>query len=155
MADREMFYDPNIDLIFRNYFEHKDRFLGVGNYTEEGFEQMRLAVPRALDTFKEALTVPGLRIVFGTDAVAGSHGRNSGELVYRAKTGGQTPMDVVVSATSLAAESLGLGDVIGSVAPGMVADLIAVEGDPSQDIDALPRVVFVMKDGKVYRQPPR
>ena len=154
MAEHQMFFDPNLDLVFRNYFENKDRFLGVGNYTEEGFTQMRQAVPAALNAFEEALTVPGLRVVFGTDAVAGAHGRNYEELVYRVREGGQNPMDALVSATSLAAESLNLGDSIGSLTPGMQADIIAVAGDPLQDLGALGRVVFVMKDGKVYKSVP-
>ena len=154
MAEHGLYFDPNLDLIFRNYFENKDRFLGVGNYTEEGFAQMRQAIPSVLNAFKEALTVPGLRVVFGTDAVAGAHGRNYEELVYRVREGGQNPMDALVSATSLAAESLKLGDSIGSLAAGMQADIIAVAGDPLEDIGALGRVVFVMKDGKVYKSVP-
>ena len=60
-------------------------------------------------------------------------------------------MAAIVSATSLAAESVGLQGSIGRVAPGLEADLIAVEGDPSRDITALRRVAFVMKGGKVYK----
>ena len=148
LADNGTFYDPNIDLIFRNYFENQDRYVGIGSYTAEGFEQMRLAVPRALAAFREALTVPGLQTVFGTDAVAGAHGRNHQELLYRVREGGQPPMDAIVSATSLAARSLGLGEEIGTVAPGMVADLIAVEGDPAVEIEALSRVRWVMRAGQ-------
>ena len=85
------------------------------------------------------------------DAVAGAHGRNVEELVCRVKDAGQAPMDAIVSATGLAAEALRLGDQIGTIAPGMQADLIAVEGDPSTDITALRRVMFVMKGGKVYK----
>ncbi len=147
MAANGTYYDPNIDLIFRNYFENEQRYLGVGSYTEEGFAQMRAAVPRALAAFAEAVAVPGLRIVFGTDAVAGAHGRNAQELMYRVREGGQSPMDAVVSATSLAAQSLGMDDEIGRVAPGMVADLIAVDGDPSVDIGTLGRVRWVMSRG--------
>ena len=109
------------------------------------------AVPLALQVFKEALTVPGLKIVFGTDAVAGAHGRNYQELVYRIEKGGQDPMAAVVSATSLAAEELGLDDRIGSVAPGMEADLIALDGNPLDDPEALGRVLFVMKGGQGYK----
>jgi imidazolonepropionase-like amidohydrolase len=58
-------------------------------------------------------------------------------------------MDAITSATSLAAESLGLGDRIGTIAAGYEADLIAVDGDPLRDINALSHVSFVMKDGKV------
>ena len=153
MAQRKTYFDPNLDLVFRNYFENKARFLGVGNYTEEGFAYMERAVPSALNVFKQALEIPGLPIVFGTDAVAGSHGRNYEELVYRVQKGGQSPSEAVVSATSRAAQSLGLTDV-GTVAAGMTADLIAVEGDPSRDITVLGRVRFVMKGGKVYKNDP-
>lgn len=151
LAERGTYFDPNIDLVFRNYFENKEKFLGVGNYTEEGFAQMKKAVPRALEVFKQALATPGLKVVFGTDAVAGSHGRNFEELIYRVEQGGQDPMAAIVSATSLAAESLRIGDKVGAVAPGLEADLIAVEGDPLKDIRALKRVVWVMKGGRVVR----
>lgn len=154
MAERGTFFDPNIDLVFRNYLENKDRYLGVGNYTEEGFEQMRQALPKALAVFKEALTLPSLQVVFGTDAVAGSHGRNWEELAYRVREGGQQPMAAIVSATSLAALSLGLADSIGAIAPGMQADLIAVAGNPLEDISALGQVVFVMKGGNIYKNLP-
>ena len=89
--------------------------------------------------------------MFGTDAVAGAHGRNAEEFVYRVRDGGQKPMDVIVSATSLAAESLGLGDRIGTLAPGFEADLVATDGNPLDDITAVRRVVFVMKGGKVMK----
>jgi imidazolonepropionase-like amidohydrolase len=63
----------------------------------------------------------------------------------------EKPMDAIVSATSLSAESLGLGDKIGTIAPGFEADLVAVDGDPLKDITGVRRVVFVMKAGKIYR----
>ncbi len=154
MAERGTFYDPNTDLIFRNYFENKEKFLGIGNYTEEGFAQMERAAPLALAAFKTALELPELKIVFGTDAVAGAHGRNAQELAYRVRTGGQTAGDAIVSATSLAAESLGLEDEIGAIAPGVAADIIALDGDPLEEIGALGRVVFVMKGGTVYKFEP-
>lgn len=155
VADHGTYFDPNLDLVFRNYFENKEHFLGIGNYTEEGFAQMRKAVPLALAMFKQALKTPGLKIVFGTDALAGSHGRNFEELIYHVKTGGQDPMAAIVSATSLAAESLRLQDRVGTVAPGYEADLIAVDGDPLQDMDALRHVVFVMKGGQVVKNEAR
>jgi imidazolonepropionase-like amidohydrolase len=61
-------------------------------------------------------------------------------------------MDAIVSATSLAAESLGLGDEIGTLAPGLQADIVAVEGNPLDDIATLRRVSFVMKAGKIYKR---
>jgi imidazolonepropionase-like amidohydrolase len=154
MADAGMFYDPNVHLVFQNYFDHKDRFLGQGNYTEEGFAQMRKAKDAMVPVFKKALATPGLKVVFGTDAVAGGHGRNWEELIFRVQQGGQEPREAIVSATSLAAASLGLESSVGAVAPGMEADLIAVDGDPIQDITALRRVAFVMRGGKVYKAPP-
>jgi imidazolonepropionase-like amidohydrolase len=151
MAERGTWFDPNIDLVFRNYFENREHFVGVGNFTDAGFEQMRRALPQALAVFKTALKTPGLKIVFGTDAVAGAHGRNFEELIYRVEKGGQDPMAAIVSATSLAAQSLGLQTKTGAVAAGLDADLIAVEGDPSKDINALRHVVWVMKGGKVFK----
>jgi imidazolonepropionase-like amidohydrolase len=113
---------------------------------------MEKAVPRVLDVFKKGLATKGLKIVFGTDAVAGAHGRNFQELMYRVRTGGQDPMAAITSATSLAAESLGLGDRIGSLASRYDADLIAVEGDPLRDIGALEHVVCVMMGGVVVKR---
>ncbi len=151
MAAHGTYFDPNIDLVFRNYFENKAHFLGIGNYTEEGFAQMEKAVPKAVHVFELGLKTKGLKMVFGTDAVAGAHGRNFQELIYRVKRG-LTPSDAIISATSLAAQSLGLGDRIGSIAPGYEADLIAVDGDPLRDIEALERVSFVMKGGVIYKE---
>jgi imidazolonepropionase-like amidohydrolase len=64
-----------------------------------------------------------VKIVFGTDAVAGAHGRNAEEFVYRVREAGEKPMDTIVSATSLSAESLALGDRLGAIAVGFAADL--------------------------------
>jgi len=148
MAEQGTFYDPNIHLIFQNYFDNEDLYIGIGGYTAEGFEQMRAAVPRALDAFRTALTVPGLKIVFGTDAVAGAHGRNVEELVYRVREGGQSASDAIVSATSGAAESLDMANEIGTIRVGWAADIIAVEGEPDVDIEALQRVRWVMVGGQ-------
>jgi len=82
--------------------------------------------------------------------VAGAHGRNAEEFIDRVQAG-QAPLDAMVSAQSRAAESLGLQKEIGSIAPGLQADIIALDGDPLKDITAVRRVVFVMKDGRVYR----
>lgn len=154
LAERRLYYDPHTHLIFENYFANRDRYLGIGNYTEEGFRQMREAVPTALGAFREALDVEGLDIVFGTDAVAGAHGLNWTELVYRVREGGQDPMEAIVSATSLAAASLELEETVGALAPGFEADVIAVAGDPTADIGALEHVVLVMRSGVVYRHRP-
>jgi imidazolonepropionase-like amidohydrolase len=82
--------------------------------------------------------------------VAGAHGRNAEEFIYRVHAG-QDALDAMVAANSRAAESLNLQTEIGSIAPGMSADIIALDGDPRKDITAVRRVVFVMKGGKVYK----
>jgi imidazolonepropionase-like amidohydrolase len=151
IADAGVYLDPNTYLVFQNYFDNQDRYLGIGNYTAEGFRQMREAVPSVLEVFRTGLRVSGLKMVFGTDAVAGAHGRNAEELVYRVRTGGQDPGEAILSATSLAAESLGLEREVGKIQAGLAADLIAVEGDPLEDITALERVRFVMRAGRSIR----
>jgi imidazolonepropionase-like amidohydrolase len=83
--------------------------------------------------------------------VAGAQGQNAQDMLCRVQSVGQNAMDVITSATSVTARAIGLQDSIGTIAPGMEADLIAVDGDPLTDITALQRVVFVMKGGKVYK----
>ena len=97
------------------------------------------------------LASTSVKVVLGTDAVAGAHGRNAEEFIYRVQKGGQPAMEAIMSGTSVAAESLGMGTQIGSLAAGMQADLVAVDGDPLRDITAVRRVVFVMKGGKVWK----
>jgi imidazolonepropionase-like amidohydrolase len=151
LADAGVYFDPNIGLVTQNYLENKARFLGIGNYTEEGFASMEKALGLRGPMFTTAIKTPGLKIVMGTDAVAGAHGQNAREPIERVKTG-QTPMDAIVGMTSLAAESMGLQKELGAIAAGLNADLVAIEGDPLQDITALQRVRFVMRNGKVYRR---
>jgi imidazolonepropionase-like amidohydrolase len=151
LADAGVYFDPNIGLVTQNYLENKQRFLGIGNYTEEGFASMEKALGLKDAMFSAALKTPNLKMVMGTDAVAGAHGQNVREPIERVKSG-QRPMDAIVGMTSLAAESMGLGKEIGSLAAGFNADLVAVDGDPAKDITALQRVRFVMWNGKVYRR---
>lgn len=151
MAEKGVYFDPNVGLVLQNYLRNKSRFLGIGNYTEEGFAQMEKAIALNNAMIRKAVGTPGLKLVLGTDAVAGAHGRNADELIARVREGGQRPMDAIVSATSLAAKSLNLETTIGTLMPGFEADLIAVDGDPTRDITALTRVAFVMKGGKVYK----
>jgi imidazolonepropionase-like amidohydrolase len=153
MAEHGVYFDPNIGLVLQNYIENKQRFLGIGNYNEEGFAFMEKAVPTNYPMFKRALAAK-VRMPMGTDAVAGGHGQNAREIITRVKDGGQSPMEAIIAATSLAAESMRLEAQIGALAPGLHADLVAVAGDPLQDITALRRVVFVMKGGTVYKNAP-
>jgi imidazolonepropionase-like amidohydrolase len=151
MAERGVYFDPHVGVLVQNYLRNKSRFLGVAGYSEDTFVFMEQALRVNADMIKKAVRTPGLKLVMGSDAVAGAHGRNADELVARVKQGGQEPMDAIVSATSLAAESLGLGATTGRIARGYDADVIAVDGDPARDITALTRVVFVMRGGKVYK----
>ena len=149
MADKGTYFDPNVGLVLQNYLENKGKFLGIGNYTEEGFAAMEKGIPVVIDMFKRALKTPGLKIVYGTDAVAGAHGRNIEEAIVRVQQGGQRPMDAIVSLTSRSAESMRMQDSIGAIAPGLQADLVAVDGDPTKDITALRNVKFVTVGGRI------
>jgi len=151
MAEHGVFFDPQICLVFRNYLDNRAKYDGIGNYNEAGFAAMEKAIPIATAGFTRAIHTPGLKVIFGTDAVAGAHGRNAEELVCRVQAGKQSPLDAITSATSLGAAALRMGDQIGSIAPGLQADLVAVKGDPTKDITAMRNVMFVMKGGKVYK----
>jgi imidazolonepropionase-like amidohydrolase len=152
MAERGVYFDPHIGVLVQNYLRNRLKFLGVGDYTEATFASMEQAERINAVLIRRAVATPGLKLVMGSDAVAGAHGRNADELVERVRQGRQAPMAAIVSATSLAAESLNLGTKIGRLAPGYQADIIAVDGDPTVDITALTRVTFVMKEGKVYKR---
>jgi imidazolonepropionase-like amidohydrolase len=155
LAQRGTWFDPQCRLVFTNYLDNRARYEGIGNYNAAGFASMEQALPMAANVVRLAARTKGLKLAFGTDAVAGAHGRNADDLVCRVQIAGQPAVDAITAATSANAEALGLGSRIGAIAPGMQADLIAVDGDPTKDITALRRVVFVMKGGKVYRSPPR
>jgi imidazolonepropionase-like amidohydrolase len=151
MAEKGTYYDPNVGLVLQNYITNKEKYLGIGNYNEEGFASMVKGEAIVLETFKRALKIPNLQIIYGTDAVAGAHGHNGEEFIARVQQGGQDPMAALISATSLSARSLRLDKEIGSIAPGMQADIIAMDGNPLDDATAVRRVVFVMKDGTIFR----
>jgi len=109
-----------------------------------------LAGPRMLDMARRARE-GGVRVAFGTDTGVSAHGDNAGEFALMVKAG-FTPIDAIRAATVGAAEHFGLSALIGSLAPGKAADLIAVKGDPLTDVTELTRVGFVMKGGEVYRE---
>ena len=155
MAQRGTYLDPQAGLVIENYLLNKEKFLGTPGYTEEGFAAMEKVLSLNHELVRRATKIPGLKIVFGTDALAGSHGRNAEELIDRVRDAGVDPMSALVSANSLGAEALGMSDQIGSIAPGLQADIIAIDGDPLNDITAVRRVVFVMKDGIVYKNAAR
>jgi imidazolonepropionase-like amidohydrolase len=151
MAEKGVYLDPQAGLVIENYLLNKEKYLNTPGYTEEGFAAMQKVLSLNHELVQRASKIRGLKIVFGTDAVAGAHGRNAEELIDRVRDGGVDPMTAMVSANSLAAEALGLGDQIGSIAPGLQADIIALAGDPLKDITAVRRVAFAMKGGVVYK----
>ncbi len=151
MAQKNVYFDPQCSLVFHNYLDNRAKYDGIGNYNAEGFAAMERAIPLAAKDIRMAIATKGLKVLYGTDAVAGAHGRNAEDMICRVNDAGESPMHVIVSATSLNAEALRLGDKIGAIAPGMEADIIATDGDPTADITAVRRVSFVMKGGKVFR----
>jgi imidazolonepropionase-like amidohydrolase len=155
MAAKGTYLDPQAGLVIENYLQHRDQYIGTPGYTAEGFAAMEKILPMEHEFMQHAVRTPGLKIVFGTDAVAGSHGRNAEEFIDRVRDGGVEPMAAMVSANSLGAEAMGLADQIGSIALGLQADIIALDGDPLKNITAVRRVIFVMKGGLVYKNAAR
>lgn len=114
-------------------------------------------VPKALEigpmiqqTFRKAFK-RGVRIAFGTDAGVFPHGQNAKEFGYMVEAG-MPAIDAILSATTINAGILGMSDKLGTVQRGNFADIIAVDGNPLEDIHVLEQVSFVMKDGVVYKQ---
>ncbi|MCZ6617276.1 MAG: amidohydrolase family protein, partial [Gammaproteobacteria bacterium] len=105
--------------------------------------------PKIQDTFARAYA-EGVQIAFGTDTGVSPHGDNWKEFGYMVE-GGMPPMEVIQSATVVAADLLGTSGQLGSITPGKFADIVAVPGDPLADITLMGRVNFVMKGGVVYK----
>ncbi len=145
MAQRGTFFDPNL-LVLHNYLDNRQSY----TFPAASLATIEKGIAPTEDVLRRA-RAHKVKVVFGTDAVAGSHGRNAEEFIYRVHDAHDKPMDAVISATSVSADSLGLGKEIGTVAPGFQADLVATDGNPLDDITAVRRVVFVMKAGKLYR----
>ncbi len=121
----------------------------VRNYPPEIAEKARQAVAARSDTFRKALRM-GVRIAFGTDSAVSPHGLNAQEFKLLVDHG-MSPAAALRTATSNAAELLGLAKTIGTLEPGKEADVIAVPGDPLADIQATEKVRFVMKGGRIFR----
>ena len=115
------------------------------------FERQRdqLFAQASREGFRRAVSA-GVRLAMGSDASVLPHGENAREIVWMAKNG-LTPLQAIQAATLGGAELLGWSDRIGSIAPGKLADLIAVDGDPLADVGVLRQVRFVMKGGTVYK----
>jgi imidazolonepropionase-like amidohydrolase len=101
------------------------------------------------DNFRKAVKA-GVKMSFGTDAGVCPYGTSARQFAFMVKYG-MTPMQAIQSATSSAADLLGHSDIVGSIKPGKYADVIAVTGDPLQDVSVLEKVEFVMKDGRIYK----
>jgi imidazolonepropionase-like amidohydrolase len=147
MVQRGTYFDPNL-LVLHNYLDNRK---GFPTFTPQTLDTLEKGIAPMADALRRA-RAKHVKIVFGTDAVAGSHGRNAEEFIYRVKEAGEAPGDVLISATSMSAESLGLGGRIGTIAIGQDADLVATEGNLLDDITAVRRVRFVMKGGKVFKR---
>lgn len=106
--------------------------------------------PKIQNTFARAYE-NGVNIAFGTDAGVFAHGKNAKEFVYMTEAG-MPAMEAIQSATIIPARILNIGDKAGSLEPGKYADIIAVEGNPVDDISTLQKVLFVMKEGKIYKK---
>ena len=131
MVQRGTFFDPNL-LVLHNYLDNRSSF----TFTPEALATIEKGIAPTIDVLRRA-RAKHVKIAFGTDAVAGAHGRNAEEFVYRVRDAHETPMDALISATSVSAQSLGLGQQIGTIAPGFDADLVATTGNPLDDITAV------------------
>jgi imidazolonepropionase-like amidohydrolase len=120
-------------------------------YSDEAIRKTILTNDRQREGFERCVEA-GVRIANGTDSGVYPHGRNAKNLAFYVRHG-LTPMQAIRSATRWAAELMGWEDRVGAVEPGLLADLIAVPGDPTEDVTVLEDVPFVMKDGEVVKRP--
>ncbi|MFB3813655.1 MAG: amidohydrolase family protein [Terriglobales bacterium] len=133
-------------LYLTEWFRQNAAKSGVPEYS---IKKMQLVAERAEGNVRKAIAA-GVKIALGTDAAVYPHGLNAHELATYVRLG-LTPMQAIQTATVNAAELLGWADRVGSVEPGKWADIIAVDGDPAQDVTTLQQVRFVMKGGTVYK----
>ncbi|MBF8247526.1 MAG: amidohydrolase, partial [Bacteroidetes bacterium] len=115
----------------------------------EATELQRKIIARHKETFQKAMKL-GVKIAFGTDVGAYEHGTSVREFLRMVEYG-MKPLDAIRCATLRGAELLRMEKDIGTIEPGKYADIIAVDGNPLEQIEALKRVVFVMKEGKIYK----
>jgi imidazolonepropionase-like amidohydrolase len=129
-----------------------DFIIGEGKqygFTDEMLEKERMVGKEQREGFRKAAQA-GVKIAFGTDAGVYPHGRNARQFSTMVRFG-ITPMQAIQSATVNAADLVGWADRVGAIEPGRLADLIAVEGDPTSDVSVLEHVQFVMKGGQIVK----
>ena len=124
----------------------------LANYPPALQAKAKAAAAARSDMFRNAVKM-GVRISFGTDAAVFPHGQNAKEFKLMVDLG-MNPIEALKSATGNDAELLGIGQKVGTLEKGKLADVIAVPGDPTADITATEHVSFVMKEGKIIRQGP-
>ena len=122
--------------------------LGTGVFTPQVEVKVRETLA-LVGTAARAARAAGVPVVFGTDAAVFEHGRNAEEFRLLVDLVGMSPAEAIASATTAAARLLGMDNELGRIAPGFSADIIAVEGDPLQDVEALKRVRFVIARGRI------
>jgi imidazolonepropionase-like amidohydrolase len=118
-------------------------------YSDEVMQKTEMTNDAQRENFTKAVKA-GVKIAFGTDAGIYPHGMNAKNLAFHVRFG-QTPMEAIQSATLVSAELMGWEDRVGSLQPGRFADLIAVDGDPLDDVTVLEDIPFVMKGGEVVK----
>ncbi|MDR9387562.1 MAG: amidohydrolase family protein [Balneolaceae bacterium] len=147
MIEKGAYYVPTISA--GNFVAEKAEIDGY--YPEIVVPKAKAIGPQITNTFAKAYAY-GVPIAFGTDAGVFPHGENAKEFGYMVEAG-MPVKDVIQSATSVAAKVLGLEEEIGQVAPGFMADLVAVPGNPFETIDVMERPSFIMKSGDIVHQP--
>jgi len=138
MVEKSVFWCPTLSV-----------YMPEAGLSSDDPEFERRIIERHRRSFQAAMKA-GVKIVFGTDVGAFAHGTGAREFGYMVDDG-MSPIEAIRSATTRAAELIRMEDRVGTLAPGAYADLIAVEGNPLEDISTLGRVRWVMKGGRVIR----
>jgi len=133
-------------LFLGDWFLANAEKIGVPKY---GIDKAKVVLPIARKNLQHAFQ-SGVKVALGTDAAVYPHGLNAGEFITYVQLG-MTPLQALQTGTINAADLMGWSDRVGALEPGKFADLVAVDGDPLQDITTVQRVKFVMKGGKVYK----